>query len=140
MKIEDIAIDGSFHFKVESLRLKLAILRFRISKYFLGTNQVTKMPTMNYTITKDNLHIEDSWKVSKREMGVILAHIRLSDPTPTKVWNRSDFSLRMEWCVHNFLYSLGLWRSHTKDVDLNADCKIEWLYKIVGCLVWVFIK
>lgn len=95
---------------------------------------------MNYTITKDNLHIEDSYKVRKKEMGVILEHIKMTATTPSLVWNRTMFSLRMEWAVHNALYALGLFRSRTKDVDLNFPNKWEWLYKIVGCLVWLFIK
>lgn len=103
------------------------------------------MKNDKYTITENNLHIEDSYKVRKKEIRsklieILVEDIRNHDPDCSNVWNRSDFSLQMEWAVHNALYALGLWRSHTKDVDLNADCKIEWLYKIVGCLVWVFIK
>lgn len=94
---------------------------------------------MNYTITENNLHIEDSYKVRKKEMYVALTAIYLENPN-SNVWRRTDSSLRLEWICHNFLYSLGLWRSHTKDVDLNADCKIEWLYKVCGCLVWIFVK
>lgn len=94
---------------------------------------------MNYTITDNNLHIEDSCKEYKAVMDTILDMIRQEHPD-SNVWKRSMFSLKCEWIVHNFLYSLGLWRSHTKDVDLNYPNKWEWLYKIIGVLVWLFIK
>lgn len=95
---------------------------------------------LKYSISTNNLHIEDSWKVRKKEMGVILEHIKMTAPTPSLVWNRTMFSLRMEWCVHNALYSLDLWRSRTKDVDLNYPNRYEWLYEALGCLVWLFVR
>lgn len=100
-------------------------------KYTLG---------LDYTLTDNNLHIEDSYKIGKRAMGVILTHIKNTAETPSKVWNRSMFSLRMEWAVHNFLYSIGYKRERTADVDLDYPNKIEWLYCILGCLVWIFVK
>lgn len=95
---------------------------------------------MKYTITDTNLHIEDSYTVSKRMMDLHLDVIRQWHPD-SNVWKRSMFSLQMEWCVHNALYGLGLWRSHTKDVDLDYPCnKPEWVYEVLGCLVWLFVK
>ena len=86
-----------------------------------------------------NIHIEDSYKVSKNSFNTILATFVDSDSLSVKA-HRSPFSLRSEWAVHNFLYSLGLWRGKTKDVDLNYPNKWEWLYCIIGALVWLFIK
>lgn len=99
------------------------------------------MKTMVYKLTDNNLHIEDSYQVGKRSMDVVLCHIKAIDnEKPSKVWNRSIFSLKMEWAVHNALYALHLFRKQTKDVDLNYPNKWEWLYNIIGCLVWVFVK
>lgn len=95
---------------------------------------------MNYTLTENNLHIEDSYRVRKKSMDAAFCHIKNDCETPSNVWKRSMFSLKCEWIVHNFLYSLGLWQSHTKDVDLNYPNKWEWLYKIIGVLVWLFVK
>lgn len=96
---------------------------------------------INYIITENNLHIVDSYKVSKREMRIKLGVIFLdSRSAKSNIWQRSPFGLYMEWVCHNFLYSIGYKRERTKDVDLNTDCKIEWLYKILGILVWIFVK
>ena len=35
--------------------------------------------------------------------------------------SRSDMSYVKEWYAHNILYKLGLFRSHTRDVDLNDN-------------------
>lgn len=94
---------------------------------------------MNYTLTENNLHIEDSWQVSKRVMDSHLNLFKQRHPD-SGVWQRSMFSLKMEWAVHNALYALGLFRNHTKDVDLNYPNKWEWLYKIIGVLVWLFVR
>lgn len=98
---------------------------------------------INYTITENNLHIIDSYKISKKEMEDFLCQIQKDSANLyifSKIWSRPFFSLRMEWVCHNFLYSIGYKREQTKDVDLNLPCKIEWLYKVLGCLVWVFVK
>lgn len=92
-----------------------------------------------YTITKNNLHIVDSCQVSKKNFGRTLTSIKNFHPK-SDVWKRSDKSLKREWAVHNFSYSLGLFRSRTKDVDLNYPNRWAWLYNIVGALVWIFIK
>lgn len=95
---------------------------------------------MEYTISDNNLHIENSYKVRKKEMYVALTAIYLESPN-SNVWRRTDSSLRMEWVVHNFLHSIGLWKDRTGSVDLDYPCdKPEWIYKVLGCLVWVFVK
>lgn len=99
-----------------------------------------------YTLTPNNLHIEDSYKVSKRDFIWALSAIKYAKKDGlypnmySNVWKRTAFSLEAEWVCHNFLYSIGYKREQTKDVDLNYPCKIEWLYKVLGCLVWVFVK
>ena len=100
---------------------------------------------MSYTISKDNIKIKDSWEVPKKKFPRILAQIQLKievEHLECEVFNRSYFSLEMEWATHNFLYMLHIARSHTKDVDLNYPQK--WyeaiFYFVFGIIGWIFIK
>ena len=94
-----------------------------------------------YHIDYNNLHIVDSYKVRKCKMREELETIRAyTEPGETIVFDRSMFSLKMEWIVHNFLYKIHFMRSRTKDVDLNNPCGIpEWIYIVCGLLTWVFV-
>ena len=67
-------------------------------------------------------------------------HLEDFDKIICMVYKRWMWSLRCEWAVHNVLYKLGLWRSHTKDVDLNYPIKwyVEVLYVIFGTLIHPF--
>lgn len=94
---------------------------------------------MDYLITEDNVHIVDSYKTSKYKFEHTLLVIKGLYPS-CNVWQRTMLSLRREWATHNLLYALHLFRSRTKDVDLNFPCKYEWLYNIVGAFAWIFIK
>lgn len=38
-----------------------------------------------------------------------------------KEWNRNSDSMVIEWELHNILYNLGLFNSHTEDVDFNQS-------------------
>jgi len=89
---------------------------------------------MSVYVTSHNIHIEDSWEISHKEFKSVLLRLKSED---CLVYNRWMWSLRCEWAVHNVLYKLGLWRSHTKDVDLNYPIKwyVEVLYVIVGTLI-----
>lgn len=86
-----------------------------------------------------NIHIEDSYRVSKNSFKAVLATYNNESANIVKS-NRSTYSLCMEWAVHNCLYSLGLWKERTKDVDLNYPNKWSWLYCVLGTLVYPFIK
>lgn len=97
-----------------------------------------KMP--RYTVSTNNVHIVDSWKVSKRDFSRCLARIE-SEHSECETWNRRRWSLRMEWAAHNALYLIGVFRSRTKDVDLNYPLR-WWValgYNTLGALVWVLI-
>ena len=96
---------------------------------------------MKYTITKNNLHIVDSYKVSKTKFEGELAKIKGLHPN-SDVWKRSTKSLCKEWATHNLCYAMHLFRSHTKDVDLNYPQKwYEKLgYGIVGAVALLFIS
>ena len=63
-----------------------------------------------------------------------------AEPGETIVFERSIFSLKMEWICHKFLYRVGYERERTKDADLDNPCdRPEWQYIICGLLVWVFV-
>lgn len=56
--------------------------------------------------------------------------------------NRSMRSMQLEWATHNALYNMGLFRSHTKDVDIEAE-QAWWLtaaYYVCGSIALLFIK
>ena len=87
------------------------------------------------------IRIKDSYKVSKHRFESVLATYTDAQAMEVKA-HRSLFSMKMEWASHNLLYSLGLFRSHTKDVDL--DDPMKWwekpVYPVVGLIAWLFIK
>ena len=86
-----------------------------------------------------NIHIKDSYRISKHSFKAVLATYNDKQAKDVKS-HRSLYSLQMEWAVHNCLYSLGLYKNRTKDVDLNYPNKWAWLYCIIGTLVYPFIK
>lgn len=96
---------------------------------------------MRYTITKNNLHLVDSYKVSKQYFSREFARIKGIHPN-SDVWLRSYRSMELEWATHNALYALHLFRSRTKDMDIN--CPQKWYakvaYAVVGTIVWPFIN
>lgn len=88
------------------------------------------------TVTTNVIRIEDGYKTtSKKLMRTILNNVHLDHPE-CLVFNRKMGSLVREWTAHNRLYKLGLYKSHTKDVDLEYP--IKWYYElawfILGCL------
>lgn len=95
---------------------------------------------MEYTLTANNLHLVDSYKVRKWNMRKELKRIKYNDPTPTMVFKRCLCSLKLEWICHNFLYKIGYQRERTKDADLDNPCDHpEWEYIVGGLLVWLFV-
>ena len=81
-----------------------------------------------------NYHYTDSYKITsistiESEINRLLTE-RLLSPT------RTTKSYVKEWHAHNVLYKLGLFRSHTKDVDLNDD--ETFLKLFMYSLIWNF--
>lgn len=95
----------------------------------------------NYQYNRTVLHIEDSYKVSKKQFGSVLATIEEAQPLML-VWKRSKGSLKREWATHNMLFRWGWWKSRTKDVDLDYGMifPIEMAYWVVGTIALLFIK
>ncbi len=84
-------------------------------------------------IAKDNIHIDNSYRVRKRKDMKLILHYLRDNYTSWVLDYRSDNSLVHEWVGHNNLYVLGLFRSHTKDVDLEYP--EEWYYKVIWWLL-----
>lgn len=95
---------------------------------------------IKYTVTKKCVHIENSYKVRKSKMREVLEEIKSKHKRETIVFQRSMFSLKMEWIAHNFLYNVGYKRAQTGHVDLDNPCdRPEWLYIVCGLLTWIFV-
>lgn len=100
-----------------------------------GTNPGYRL---QYTCTRTNCHIEDSCRIPKEQFAPVLKDLRFRNNGCWALWVRSLESLEAEWGVHNVLYRLGLFRSHTKDVDLNYPQRWSWLYRITWALTkWI---
>lgn len=83
-----------------------------------------------YIIDINNIHIENSYKITKRkEMKKILLTIQSKHPNCKVFSKRSMNSLIFEWVAHNRLYKIGYRRDKTKDVDL--DIEETWCRKLI---------
>ena len=82
---------------------------------------------MEYKASKNNIHIVDSYMVSKWCFRKVLKEIQTAEPD-IDVWKRSFFSLYCEWAVHNTCYLLHIRRDETASVDLNYPQK--WYMRI----------
>lgn len=96
------------------------------------------MDPLSYKLTADNLHIDDSYKIRKRKaMQTYLIYIYeyavTHDDDYSIYKKRTIKSMIEEWRSHNLLYDLHLFRSRTKDVDINVPSKF-WLfmYKVLS--------
>ena len=89
------------------------------------------------SVTDTCVTVFDSYKVSKNFFDPYLNDLR-SYYDATIFRERTNRSMTDEWACHNFLYDidfLGLFKSHTKDVDMQYP--LSWWEKIVyPCLGW----
>ena len=99
------------------------------------------MRAIIYDLTYNCLHLCNSYRVHKWQMRSILREIKdKTMPGQTLVFERSLFSLKMEWICHNFLYNIGYERERTRSADLDNPCdRPEWEYIVCGLLVWLFV-
>lgn len=78
---------------------------------------------IEYHISNTNCKIVDSYKITDKSL--------MKDFISNLISTNKEFNVRSinsyyrEWKAHNILYKLGLFKSHTKDVDLNIDEKIS---------------
>ena len=97
---------------------------------------------MDYIVLPTCITVYDSYKVSKKEFNPFLNELREGYIGNLVLYYRSNCSLTNEWACHNFLYMIGLFKSHTKNVDMQYP--LRWWEKIVyPCFGWfckLFIK
>lgn len=87
--------------------------------------------------SENNTTIFDSYKVSKSsDMKSIIKGIRTKAPKNYAINKRSIFGMINEWRVHNLLYSFGIKRDRTKDVDL--DTEQPWYMKVAYFILSTF--
>ncbi len=91
----------------------------------------------NAITTPVNTHIIDSASVeSKEDMRLFLQQVRDRSTPDMAVCRRDLESMVREWRSHNFFYWLHVFRSRTKDVDLEL-CQ-PW-YRELFCRVVSFV-
>ena len=94
------------------------------------------MQITNATTTPTNTHIVDSCSVkSKEDMRAFLQALRDEVEPEMAVDQRDMESQIREWRSHNLFYFLRVFRSRTKDVDL--ELKQSW-YRELFCRVVSF--
>ena len=89
---------------------------------------------MEAKVSNNCITIINSYTMNNKErMKEYLGCLKVMYPK-CEVFKRSDKSLIREWRAHNLLYKLGLYRSHTKDVDLEypIERKYEIIWNILG--------
>jgi len=74
---------------------------------------------MKVTYTENNTHVEDSYKCE--DIGLEVMQIMRERHLRKLKVTRTFESYVREWRGHNNLYRMGLFRSHTKDVDLEEN-------------------
>ena len=91
---------------------------------------------INAIVSPTNTHILDSCLVkSKEDMRVYLHRLRDGVPGEMAVNQRDIESQVHEWRAHNFFFKLHVFRSRTRDVDL--ELKQSW-YRELCCRVVSF--
>jgi len=95
-------------------------------EFYLGTTYIN--------ITKDNIHIHDSYKIDSNKEKVamlneIYSHLDAQFP-------RSYKSALREWKAHNVLYKLNIKRASTMHTDIEAKPKL--FYRICYFILSIF--
>ena len=98
---------------------------------------------INVIVSEDNIHIDNSFNIIyKEDMEDILNEYRHKYNSSVFynyiINKRSIKSMVYEWASHNLLYELGLFKSRTKDVDLDDEPIYKRIcYYILG---WIWFK
>lgn len=75
---------------------------------------------IEYTLTKGNIHIVNSYKITKKaDMNGIVKAIRSEAQKKGYKYKRSNSSWVTEWRAHNYMYNKGIEKARTGSVDLN---------------------
>ena len=86
---------------------------------------------IQFTLSDNNCHIINGYLTRSRDMMVEFC----KEVLPSRfIKTRPINSYVAEWRAHNLLYDLHLFRSHTRDTDLNLDENkfVRFLYRIVS--------
>lgn len=88
---------------------------------------------MDYKVYDYKITIFDCFKYNRNEQVAVLLDAKEKYPN-SRIWERSMYSMLCEWRVHKLCYKLGLYKSHTKDADIEypIDPKMEKVYKFIG--------
>ena len=77
---------------------------------------------ISYTLTKGNVRIVDSYKITKKaDMNGIVKLIRAEATKLGFKYKRSNSSWVTEWRAHNYMYDKKIDRARTASVDLNEN-------------------
>lgn len=96
----------------------------------------------NIKISDTCIHIVDSYKLSKKDIKLIVDALIRDYQDNNVIKHRSRYSILSEIYVHNFCYNLNIYRERTGSVDINYPINKfgEQIYKIIGPLCWIFIR
>ena len=80
------------------------------------------MDKIKISYSEENTHVENSYLIdTKEEINFEVMNIIRERQYEKKPVTRTFDSYAREWKGHNNLFKLGLFKSHTKDVDLNEN-------------------
>lgn len=94
------------------------------------------------TISDACITFLDSYKLSKKDIKVIVDALIQDYQDNEVIKHRSRYSILSEIYVHNFCYNLNICRERTRSADVNYPINrfVETIYKIIGPICWIFIK
>jgi hypothetical protein len=95
-----------------------------------------------YTVNDHNIHIENSYTISKYEFNTILNEIKSTSPNNSVIKNRCIISLINEWAVHNLLYHFNIYKTRSASVDLDYPQKWYYtlMYNLIGPIALLLIS
>lgn len=79
----------------------------------------------------NNMQIVNSYRITnkKTQDRIIDIILKYNKEYPYNNWTRSKNTMKLEWYIHNFLYSFNLYKNSTKSVDFHSS--EEFFYKIL---------
>lgn len=87
---------------------------------------------MDYNVTDNNVHINRSCEIPKRDFQSSLLHIRGLYPDCKVFINRTLLSLKLEWACHNFYISSTSQESVLRALTSTGLCVGGWN----SCTTW----
>ena len=85
---------------------------------------------LDVDLSKDCTTIYDSYKLKSRDdIKEFIGYCRTFAHDDYAIYKRDIDSQANEWLVHNLLYKLHIFRSHTKDVDIQY--LLAWYERII---------